>query len=281
MKKRRKTKSKKSLIDAELKNIDLMELKVKPKEKTSIEPELEGDLPEAEDADVEMEDPFLISEASKKTAFGITGAYCRYNMIMPRQEKLSSYGGMDNIAWISEKRQLLMDLVNELMVELDTLDAAIEYCGVLLRICQPPIPGKFDIRWWKVRPGFGREPVLVKWVLMKGSGRWTTIEVKRIRRSVKDIPIPLMEERDQVVERARVLIEKRDSLVTHLGMTQKNHKMNLKQNTCLDHLYLNQLNETIVKKLMANGYPVDNRYFPNAIWGGAAEKLMSDVLKVK
>lgn len=54
--------------------------------------------------------------------------------------------------------------IGVLIKELQETESALQYAAVLLRYSQPPVEGKVDIRWWKMRGGDRvREPVLVSW----------------------------------------------------------------------------------------------------------------------
>jgi hypothetical protein len=72
-------------------------------------------------------------------------------------------------------------MVRGMQERLSQLEQAIVRVDRLLRVSQPPKPGKLGVRWWVVN---GRDrmrhPTLVRWSQMK-SGRWRSTRVVQIR----------------------------------------------------------------------------------------------------
>ena len=60
-------------------------------------------------------------------------------------------------------KSLMLDLASTLSAQLEFIDALIEQHAFGLRLLQPPCEGKLDVRWWKLRSGDERQPVVVKW----------------------------------------------------------------------------------------------------------------------
>lgn len=63
-------------------------------------------------------------------------------------------------------------------VALIAVETRLAQLGELLRISQPPMPGKYDVRWWLHRGWL--HPVLVRWIKPKGKDR---MQVKRVERA--------------------------------------------------------------------------------------------------
>lgn len=56
----------------------------------------------------------------------------------------------------------LLSQLQSLSEELQVIDLAIENVGAALNRAQPPMYGRFAVRWWKLYGGAAREPVLVR-----------------------------------------------------------------------------------------------------------------------
>lgn len=60
-------------------------------------------------------------------------------------------------------RKMVEGIADALSNQIEQIDALIEQHALGLRLLQPPVSGKIDVRWWKPNGQDGREPVLVKW----------------------------------------------------------------------------------------------------------------------
>lgn len=87
--------------------------------------------------------------------------------------------GEDNRAHYEQLGQEIAREAQTLCQKLADLEDLIALQGELLRISQPPMPGKYDIRWWRLRGWL--KPVLVKWIKPDAHGRLQVQKVQRQR----------------------------------------------------------------------------------------------------
>ena len=83
----------------------------------------------------------------------------------------SKSAAMERIERLTFNVELLGDQIR-------AVDDAIHAVAKGLRISQPPMSGKLDVRWWKIGRDGVREPVFVRWTLIRGQMR--SVRVKRI-----------------------------------------------------------------------------------------------------
>lgn len=79
----------------------------------------------------------------------------------------------------------LSEIARQISQTLDSIDAQIEQHAIGLRLLQPALSGKLDIRWWRLRGDGHRTPVLVKWELdNRRPGRMQPRQIQRVSRRV-------------------------------------------------------------------------------------------------
>ena len=78
-----------------------------------------------------------------------------------------------------EERARLHLLVNGLIERSLNLDLAIDAVARALRVSQPPMHGKYDIRWWVINGK--KSPVLVRWEYNSNRRRYEPSKVDRLR----------------------------------------------------------------------------------------------------
>ena len=83
----------------------------------------------------------------------------------------------------AQEEQALIEQVRSLFATLRAHEDIIDRTAVLLRMSQPPMFGKLDIRWWIFSGKDYRDPVMVRWVKSRiGKARPKPVErVARVR----------------------------------------------------------------------------------------------------
>lgn len=64
---------------------------------------------------------------------------------------------------LEEEIAEIIAITNRYRTLINEIDAAIQEAAEALRVSQPPVSGKYDIRWWKLRGDDYRVPILVQW----------------------------------------------------------------------------------------------------------------------
>lgn len=82
-----------------------------------------------------------------------------------------------NAGYYLAERESLHRLIAGYIDRVIELEKLIARIGEALRISQPPMYGKYDVRWWKIN-GMVR-PVLVKWVKAQRADRYKVVPVRR------------------------------------------------------------------------------------------------------
>jgi hypothetical protein len=179
-------------------------------------------------------------------------------------------------------RQLGQTLAQEavaLCEKLADLEDRIALQGELLRISQPPMPGKYDIRWWARRGWL--YPTLVKWVKPDAHGRLQvqTINRKRYQRTDHNFALNAAATRDLIKQyseaQARVGKghEKIARTVAHLQIIRRG--IEIYDSALQDQI--EDLRRQIVENLMNAGYAVEERYLSlEAISRGREEAREDD-----
>ncbi|MCX7173808.1 MAG: hypothetical protein NT159_07770 [Proteobacteria bacterium] len=91
----------------------------------------------------------------------------------------TSVGDEDALAIAAQARAKLIGQVEELYRDIAGVDLVIRRIADVLRVSQPLVHGRYDVRWWKVQAGDrGRQPVLVRW-MKATTGR---VQPKRVER---------------------------------------------------------------------------------------------------
>ena len=92
----------------------------------------------------------------------------------------TSLGDGDRVTIAAQAdREMIRERVEWLYRDIAQVDLVIHGIAALLRVSQPLVSGRLDIRWWKVSGNEGeRYPVLVKWVKAR-TGRVSAQRVKR------------------------------------------------------------------------------------------------------
>lgn len=70
--------------------------------------------------------------------------------------------------WILKEGTRLGSTVATLVYEIDLM---LQEARKVLKLAQPSVAGKIDLRWWKGRKGRGREPYVFEWAV-RGNGQW-------------------------------------------------------------------------------------------------------------
>lgn len=97
--------------------------------------------------------------------------------------RVAAEGAAFNKAFWEEEAAPIVDGVKRVVTLLCEIETAIEEAGRVLRIAQPPMHGKYDIRWWL--DGGVREPTLVRWEINK-RGKYEPKVVQRLQPLRKD-----------------------------------------------------------------------------------------------
>jgi len=79
----------------------------------------------------------------------------------------SDFGRAANQADYAADRGDLVGRIDRVYRNLAEIDGLIDRMAQVLRISQPPMFGKLDIRWWKDRTGSYRDPFGVRWMPTK------------------------------------------------------------------------------------------------------------------
>jgi len=91
----------------------------------------------------------------------------------------TSVGDADALAIAAQERASLTGRIEELYRDMAGVDLIIGRIADVLRVSQPQVHGRYDVRWWKLRPGdAGRQPLLVRW-MKATTGRVTPKRVER------------------------------------------------------------------------------------------------------
>ena len=194
--------------------------------------------------------------------------FSKYQINIPSQRKDTGLASYQNDNWLHIEIHAMDDHVKWLVQEIATIENMIDYCAMVLRISQPPISGKVDIRWWKKPNGCSREPIFVKWVGL--NGRYTTKEMKRFDKSnllSKGAAAILVNETWEVIQEAKEYMKKRSTLIALLGRL-KNSLSNSRRFTVYEeNPKIKQIHLSVIQNLKAAGYDIHQYYEIENVWG--------------
>jgi hypothetical protein len=87
-------------------------------------------------------------------------------MVKTERDDDKSSGFVSNKAAREAHRKQLMQALDKAFEHLAEVDRLIDKAGKVLDISQPPMSGKYGVRWWKRKPDDRyREPYVVRWVM--------------------------------------------------------------------------------------------------------------------
>lgn len=160
----------------------------------------------------------------------------------------------------AQEERALIEQVRTLFATLRAHEEVIDRTSLLLRMSQPSMFGKLDIRWWRFSGKDYRDPVLVRWVKSR-IGRPRPKKAERVA-GVRDIPQFQLnaEEAMDAVGLFRSYDKKRDVLrrklwkIKHITARLAEYEPIVRN----DHMLLEFLLERVGRKLLDAGYQMDD-----------------------
>lgn len=154
---------------------------------------------------------------------------------------------------------------------LQKIDELIDYSAMLLRIGQPPMHGKLDIRWFRKHDGRPNTPMLVRW-FSTVSGRSYSRTVARFHSDMVGaglVDFPNRQLVTDIILNFKSLSSEREAIIECISKISRASKLSGSKNegraddTSADLLVIH---EAIVQNLQAAGYDVDRRFHPKVVW---------------
>lgn len=183
----------------------------------------------------------------------------------------ASPGSRRDSQWAELKNTELGVGIAGLFDRLHRIDELIDYSALLLRIGQPPMHGKLDIRWYRKHDGRPNTPALVRW-FSTGTGRSYTRTVTRFHPDMVGAGLADFPNRQLVTDvilNFKSLTAERESIIECLNRISRVSKLSSSKNegraddTSADLLVIH---EAIVQNLQVAGYDVDRRFHPKIVW---------------
>lgn len=178
----------------------------------------------------------------------------------------------NHAAYYSLKAEITQN-TDEILENLRRIESLIEYGSMILRISQPPIEGKYDVRWWKDQYKDISQPTIVRWYKAKNgvaAGKLTVPRpVKRINES--DFKMKHGNYAYAITLEIKSLIESWDKTLIQLKTVNKNLKLNRAIRVYSPiHLgsyasRLHQMHLDMWKRLRNEGRAVPDEYNPDRI----------------
>lgn len=182
-----------------------------------------------------------------------------------------SPGGRRDSQWAELKNTEVGVGIAALFDRLQKIDELIDYSALLLRIGQPPMHGKLDIRWFRKHDGRPNNPTLVRW-FSTGAGRSYSRTVTRFHPDMVGAGLSDFPNRQLVTDvilNFKSLASERELLIECINKISRGSKLSSSKNegraddTSADLLVIH---EAIVQNLQAAGYDVDRRFHPKVVW---------------
>jgi len=161
--------------------------------------------------------------------------------------------------WENE-RQVLKSRVDRLIDTAIQVELVLEDVARALRLSQPPMSGKYDLRWWLNGSG-RRDPVLVRWESI--NNRFTPRIVRRVR-TIHDhdgFAVNHAQTRG-LLQCAQELLAARTKLLAGIGNVKRSlhahdsaHSMWLEN----ERAKVDTLKNEVIQNLLAHGYSVDSQ----------------------
>lgn len=92
----------------------------------------------------------------------------------------SNFGREANLAAYAEERGTLVGRIDRVYGALSGIEGLIDRIAEVLRISQPPMRRKVDLRWWKVSGKPYRDPVPVRWIWEPKMARYVPRQLQRL-----------------------------------------------------------------------------------------------------
>jgi len=92
----------------------------------------------------------------------------------------SNFGRETNLAIYAEERGTLVGRIDRVYGALSAVEGLIDRIAEVLRISQPPMRRKVDLRWWTVGGKPYRDPVPVRWIWEPKMARYVPRPLQRL-----------------------------------------------------------------------------------------------------
>lgn len=179
-----------------------------------------------------------------------------------RREQLSGVG-LENRAYFTGLATTAAREAEAAAQRLGQIEDRLVLLDRMLRVSQPPMPGKLGLRWWNVRTTTPyRVPVLVSWHRLR-SGRWRARKLAQVRRDrLNRVGTATMnlEETYQLALAASRLIKAYVELASALAKGGRNlNKCHVKTDDLptMTNATLRVDHRAVTGKLLAAGYEID------------------------
>lgn len=157
----------------------------------------------------------------------------------------------------------LLDAVNSLAHETRAFDREIALAGEVLRIAQPPKPGKIDIRWWKVDRKDLVQPVLVRWNKLRARWivrPWSFRKTGVSRDGTSALNADAVERIGPLVVQAISMVKERHAQIEKIIREAQRETNVLMLHRSNLHSLLELELAGIVARLLEKGYVVESKY---------------------
>lgn len=177
-------------------------------------------------------------------------------------------GAGDNQAHWDREALRVGRAMEELARLVGDIEAGIEEAGAALRISQPPMHGKYDVRWW-MTDGV-KHPVLVRWMLRekKNGRRYEPKKVLRVSSVRNDRAFEVNhQETVKLLEIAQGLISAREEAAGCFGKTRRSAEAQMKSKSLWlanERAKVNMIKAKVVKNLVRAGYEVEPKLLEEA-----------------
>jgi hypothetical protein len=173
--------------------------------------------------------------------------------------------GMGNMDQFVCEGRNIAEGARQLVEVLERYERLLVLADQVLRVSQPPTPGKIGIRWWLLRGGdVLRVPVVVRWFKVRG-GRWRGVKVEQIRRDrlIKEGAAALNHETtyhlglmaNRLIRSYQDGVSQLYDLVDGLNKSYRDHRRVLTE----AELLIRASHAQVTRRLVREGYTVDDR----------------------